>query len=98
MHWAIASRPATVCDNLVPGMDVKQLKAVLPRSVRRPLCRSRRWLRALPSRTRRQKERLLASGGLTPDERELLARAESRISYEDASNSALKRLASCRLT
>ncbi len=64
-------------------MEVKQLKAVLPRSVRRPLGATRRWLRALTSGTRRQKERLLASGTLAPNERDLLSRVESKISYQD---------------
>ena len=64
-------------------MVAKQLKAVLPRSVRRPLGATRRWLRALMSGTRRQKERLLASGTLAPDERDLLSRAESKISFQD---------------
>jgi SAM-dependent methyltransferase len=64
-------------------MDARQLRAILPRSVRRPLGVSRRWLRALPSRTRRQKERLLGSGSLAPRDRELLSRIESRISHED---------------
>src|SRR2546430_3513029 len=64
-------------------MEVKQLKTVLPLSIRRPLGATRRWLRALASGTRKQKKRLLASGTLAPDERDLLNRVESRISYQD---------------
>ena len=59
------------------------MKELLPRGVRRRLGATRRWLRALPPRTRRQHARLLATGPLTPAERDLLARVDSRISYED---------------
>jgi SAM-dependent methyltransferase len=65
------------------SMIARKLKAVLPRSVRRPLGATRRWLRALRSRSHKQKKRLLASGTLAPDERDLLSRAESKISYQD---------------
>jgi SAM-dependent methyltransferase len=64
-------------------MIAKKLKAVLPRSLRRPLGITRRWLRALPSRTRKQKEELLASPALSSSERELLRNVESRIFHED---------------
>lgn len=43
----------------------------------------RRYVRALPPRTRAQHRRLLESGSLSPPERELLARAATRISHDD---------------
>jgi SAM-dependent methyltransferase len=64
-------------------MNAQQLKELLPRGVRRRLGATRRRLRARPARTRRQKENLLAAHSLTAAERDLLARVESRISYED---------------
>ena len=64
-------------------MNSGRLKALLPRGVRRRLGATRRWLRARPLRTRRQKEQLLASGALDAAQRALLAQVESRISYED---------------
>ena len=64
-------------------MSSRQLKELLPRPLRRRLGATRRWLRARPRRTQRQKEALLASGTLTPAEHELLSRVESLISYED---------------
>ena len=64
-------------------MSSRQLKELLPRNVRRQLGAARRWLRARPQRTERQKAQLLASGTLTPAEHELLSRVDSRISYED---------------
>ena len=64
-------------------MNVDQLKSVVPRPVRRPLGVTRRWLRALPSRTLRQKMQLLRSNTLAPDEFDLLSKVDSRISYED---------------
>jgi SAM-dependent methyltransferase len=56
---------------------------LLPRGVRRRLGATRRWLRARPRRIRAQKERLLASNSFNAADRDLLARVESRISYED---------------
>ena len=64
-------------------MNVDRFKSVLPTRVRRPLGVTRRWLRSLPSRTLRQKMQLLKSNRLTPDEFDLLAKIDSRISYED---------------
>src|SRR5205085_3283412 len=64
-------------------MDSSRMKELLPRSVRRRLGALRRWLRARPQRTQRQKEQLLASGALSPAEHELLSRVESVISYAD---------------
>ena len=64
-------------------MNTPRLKELLPRGVRRRLGATRRWLRARPARTHRQKEQLLAANSLGVAERDLLARVESRISYED---------------
>ena len=64
-------------------MKVDELRAVLPRRIRRPLGLTRRWLRALPSRTLRQKTELLKSSSLEPDESDLLSKVESRISPRD---------------
>ena len=64
-------------------MKVDELKAVLPRRIRRPLGVTRRWLRALPSLTLRQKTELLKSNSLEPDEIDLLSKVESRISPGD---------------
>src|SRR5438132_6598087 len=59
------------------------LKEALPRRARRKMGAARRWLRAQPARTRRQKEKLLASNALAPADRTLLAKVDSRISYND---------------
>jgi SAM-dependent methyltransferase len=59
------------------------MKELLPRGLRRRLGATRRWLRARAPRTRRQHAQLLAAGPLTPAERDLLSRVDSRISYED---------------
>jgi len=64
-------------------MNVDRFKSVLPRRVRRPLGVTRRWLRALPSRTLRQKMQLLRSNTLARDEFDLLSKVDSRISYAD---------------
>jgi SAM-dependent methyltransferase len=64
-------------------MKSRQLTAMLPRRVRRPLGSARRWLRALPPRTQRQRQDLLAHGRLTDAQRELLGRVQTRISYKD---------------
>ena len=64
-------------------MNSGRLKEVLPRRLRRRLGAARRWLRARPPRTRRQKRALLTASALTPAERALLDKVESRISYED---------------
>ncbi|HEX8069172.1 MAG TPA: class I SAM-dependent methyltransferase [Pyrinomonadaceae bacterium] len=64
-------------------MNSRPLKELLPRGVRRRLGAARRWLRARPRRTRRQKEALLAAGGLSAAERTLLDGVESRIHYDD---------------
>src|SRR5260370_42385110 len=62
-------------------MNASQLIAMVPRRIRRPMGNARRWLRALPVRTGRQKERLLATGQLTATQRELLTRVDSKICY-----------------
>jgi SAM-dependent methyltransferase len=64
-------------------MNSSRIKELLPRGVRRRLGAGRRWLRARPNRTRKQHAQLLASSALTPAERELLSKVDSRISYED---------------
>ncbi len=64
-------------------MNSHRLKELLPRTLRRRLGAARRWLRARPRRTQRQKEELLAAGALTDSERALLVKVASRISYED---------------
>ena len=64
-------------------MTVEHLKKVLPQGIRRPLGVIRRRLRARQSLTRRQKEKLLTSPRLATDDREILARVDSRIFHED---------------
>src|SRR5712691_11392714 len=64
-------------------MNSRRLKELLPRDVRRRLGAVRRRLRSLPSRTRKQKNRLLEDAALEPGERELLQQIESRISPGD---------------
>lgn len=66
------------------GMDyVHKLKRVLPRSLHPYLGVVRRWVRTLPARTRRQKERLLDDPVLEARELELLKQVETRISAGD---------------
>jgi SAM-dependent methyltransferase len=72
-----------VYGNLPVGMNVTELKAVVPRQIRRPLGVTRRWFRARPSRTLRQKMQLLKSNSLKPNEIDLLSRVASRISPDD---------------
>src|SRR5438128_10819894 len=64
-------------------MNSRKLKEILPRGTRRKIGAAQRWLSAQPARTRRQKEKLLASNSLSSPERALLAKVDSRISYED---------------
>ncbi len=64
--------------------SVQKLKRVVPRTLWPYLGAVRRFVRSLPPRTRRQKERLVAEDAtLTAAERELLARAASRIHHDD---------------
>src|SRR5690242_3904134 len=70
-------------DNLPVGMNVTELTAFVPRRLRRPLGVTRRWFRARPSRTLRQKLQLLKSNSLKPNEIDLLSRVASRISPDD---------------
>ncbi len=62
---------------------IHKLKGLLPRSLHSHLGAVRRWLRTLPGRTRRQKERLLADPALEAQERSLLRLVETRISAGD---------------
>jgi SAM-dependent methyltransferase len=62
---------------------VEKLKRVTPKGIHSHLGAVRRWLRTLPGRTRRQKERLLGDPALEAKERELLRQVETRISAGD---------------
>ena len=64
-------------------MNSRKLKGILPRGTRRKIGAALRWLRAQPARTRRQKEKMLASNSLSSPERALLAKVDSRVSCED---------------
>jgi SAM-dependent methyltransferase len=64
-------------------MDSSRIKEVLPRGLRRRLGATQRWMRARAARTSRQKEELLASNTLSPADAALLAKVDSRISYQD---------------
>ncbi|MFN2599390.1 MAG: trans-aconitate 2-methyltransferase [Pyrinomonadaceae bacterium] len=61
----------------------QKLARRLPRRLRRELGALRRRARSLPSRTSRQKQRLLADPSLTARERELLDAASSAIFFDD---------------
>jgi len=61
----------------------EKLKRIVPRAVHPYLGAARRFWRALPPRTARQKRRLLEGGGLGARDRELLERAASRIHFGD---------------
>lgn len=62
---------------------IHKLKRLLPRALHPHLGAVRRWVRTLPARTLRQKERLLNDPALEPRELELLKQVESRISAGD---------------
>jgi SAM-dependent methyltransferase len=62
---------------------VQRLKSVVPRGAHPYLGAVRRFVRSLPLRTSLQKRRLLEDASLAGDERELLARASSRIHRGD---------------
>jgi SAM-dependent methyltransferase len=64
-------------------MNSRRLKEMLPGSVRRRLGAVKRRLWARPSRTRRQKAKLLSANSLDPAKLALLAKTESRISSKD---------------
>jgi SAM-dependent methyltransferase len=62
---------------------IERLKRVAPKGIHPHLGAVRRWLRTLPGRTRRQKQRLLVDPVLEARELELLKKVESRISAGD---------------
>jgi SAM-dependent methyltransferase len=62
---------------------VKALKRVVPRALWPYLGNASRWVRAVPPRPLRHKERLLSDPSLTPGERELLGKVSSKIYYRD---------------
>ena len=62
---------------------VKTLKRVVPRRLHAPLGAGRRWLRTIPGRVERQKQRLLSDPALSANERELLRKVSSRIYQGD---------------
>lgn len=62
---------------------IHKLKRLLPRGLHPHLGKVRRWVRTLPARTRRQKERLLDDPALEAKELELLKQVETRISAGD---------------
>lgn len=76
------SARGNVC-KLTPVNITRRLARGLPRGLKRQLGALRRRLRALPARTRRQKEHLLADPSLSERERDLLARASGAIYFDD---------------
>jgi SAM-dependent methyltransferase len=62
---------------------VRELKRVVPSGLWPYLGAVRRWVRAVPPRTYRQKQRLLEDAALSDAERDLLRHADSRIDYRD---------------
>jgi SAM-dependent methyltransferase len=64
-------------------MNVQKLKRVVPRQFWPFLGAARRSLRTLPSRTERQRNKLLSNPTLTQGQRELLAKVSSRIYRDD---------------
>jgi SAM-dependent methyltransferase len=76
------NKRVNVCTLAAVGIT-RKLARHLPRNLRRRLGDVRRRARARPSRTRQQKERLLADASLAAWERELLAGARDVIFYND---------------
>ena len=64
-------------------MDVQRLKRVVPRPLWPYLGAVRRWVRTVPPRPCRNKQRLLSDASLSEYERALLQRVSSRIYYND---------------
>jgi SAM-dependent methyltransferase len=64
-------------------MDVQRLKRVVPRPLWPYLGAVRRWVRTLPPRPSRDKQRLLSDSSLSEYERALLESVSSRIYYND---------------
>lgn len=64
-------------------MNATELKYLLPRSARQRLRNTQRWTQSRPSRTREQRDAMLASSALTQSEKDLLRRVPSVISYQD---------------
>lgn len=64
-------------------MDVQRLKRVVPRPLWPYLGAVRRWVRTVPPRPARNKQRLLSDASLSECERALLQRVSSRIYYND---------------
>jgi len=62
---------------------IETLKRVTPKGIHSHLGAVRRWVRTLPPRTRKQKQRLLDDPALEAKERELLKQTESRVSAGD---------------
>lgn len=62
---------------------VNTLKRVVPRKLHAPLGAGRRWLRRLPLRVERQKQRLLSDPSLSQSERDLLDKVSSRVYHND---------------
>jgi SAM-dependent methyltransferase len=62
---------------------VETLKRVTPKGIHSHLGKVRRWLRTIPARTARQKQRLLDDHRLTDTERDLLKQVEPGISTGD---------------
>lgn len=64
-------------------MDVQRLKRVVPHPLWPYLGAVRRWLRTVPPRPSRSKQRLLADDSLSEYDRTLLQQVSSRIYYND---------------
>jgi len=64
-------------------IDVQTIKRVVPAKLWPYLGAVRRWLRTLPPRPQRGKQRLLPDASLSEDERTLLNKVNSRIYYND---------------
>ncbi|HSS21918.1 MAG TPA: class I SAM-dependent methyltransferase [Pyrinomonadaceae bacterium] len=64
-------------------MNVQKLKQVVPHQLWPYLGTARRLVRTLPTRTARQKKKLLGDPALTKSERQLLAKVSGRIYHND---------------
>ena len=79
----IRSNPRTGVCKIEQVTVMRNILKRLPRGLRRSLGDVRRSFRALPARTRRQKKRLLEDASLVGWERDLLARVEGAIHFND---------------
>lgn len=62
---------------------IRWIRPMVPRAVRAPMAAARRMLRAREARVERQYRRLITSGELRPEQRDLLARVSRSISWRE---------------